>query len=57
MHSKVEHYIFFLRYGYITNTKIKFLIVIETSNQQYHDTEIKIVSLFRCTNIQEKSFN
>ena len=32
-----------LRYGYITNTKIKFIIIIESNNQQYHDTEIKIV--------------
>ena len=30
-------------YGYVTNSKIKFLVVIETSNQQYHDTEIKIM--------------
>jgi len=30
-------------YGFITNTKIKILIIIETSNQQYHDTEIKIM--------------
>ncbi len=32
-----------LSYGYVTSTRIKFLIIIETSNQQYHDTEIKIV--------------
>lgn len=30
-------------YGFITNTKIKILIIIETSNQQYQDPEIKIM--------------
>ncbi|CAF0882084.1 unnamed protein product [Brachionus calyciflorus] len=30
-------------YGYVTNTKIKIFIVIESSNQQFHDTEIKIM--------------
>lgn len=30
-------------YGFITNTKMKIIIIIETSNQQYHDTEIKIM--------------
>ena len=42
---KIEYVLFFESYGYITNTRIKFLIIIETTNQQYHDTEIKIVNI------------
>ena len=38
------HWLAFLSYGYITNTKIKFIIIIESTNQQFHETEIKIVS-------------
>ncbi|RMZ97240.1 trafficking particle complex subunit 2 [Brachionus plicatilis] len=33
----------FIIYGYVTNTKVKFFIVIESSSRQFHDTEIKIM--------------
>lgn len=32
-------------FGYITNTKIKFVIVLEAQNNQYHDTDIRNVGL------------
>lgn len=31
-------------YGYVTNTKVKFVIVVESSNTQLRDSEIRTVS-------------
>lgn len=33
-------------YGYVTNTKVKFVIVVESSNTQLRDSEIRTVSTF-----------
>ena len=33
------------RYGYVTNTKIKFVIVVESSNTTLRDNEIRSVSI------------
>ena len=34
------------RYGYVTNTKIKFIIVVNSSNITLRDNEIRSVSMF-----------
>ena len=34
-----------VRYGYVTNTKIKFVIVVESSNTTLRDNEIRSVSI------------
>lgn len=36
----------FLSYGYVTNTKVKFVIVVESSNTGLRDNEIRTVSMF-----------
>ena len=33
-----------LRYGYVTNTKVKFVIVVESINSSLRDNEIRSVS-------------
>ena len=32
------------RYGYVTNTKVKFVIVVESTNSSLRDNEIRSVS-------------
>jgi hypothetical protein len=34
------------RFGYVTNTKIKFIIVVESSNTLLRDNEVRTVSVF-----------
>jgi hypothetical protein len=34
------------RFGYVTNTKMKFLIVVESSNTLLRDNEVRMVSTF-----------
>lgn len=34
------------RFGYVTNTKIKFIIVVESSNTLLRDNEVRMVSTF-----------
>lgn len=38
--------LFIFRYGYATNTKIKFVIVLQSSNISLRDNEVKMVMLF-----------
>lgn len=38
---------FLSSYGYVTNTKIKFVIVVESSNTTLRDNEIRSVSFFK----------
>ena len=45
------------RYGYVTNTKIKFVIVVESSNTQLRDNEIRSVSIFISHNFYLKLKN
>lgn len=33
-----------IRYGYVTNTKVKFFVVIDSSNLLLRDNEIRFVS-------------
>lgn len=37
---------FFFRYGYVTNTKIKFVVIVESSHTTLRDNEIRQVSSF-----------
>ena len=34
-----------IRYGYVTNTKIKFVVVVESANNLLRDNEIRMVSI------------
>jgi len=38
----------YYRYGYVTNTKIKFIIIVESSNTALRDNEIRNVSALFC---------
>lgn len=38
--------IYFYRFGYVTNTKIKFIIVVDSTNMALRDNEIRSVSKF-----------
>lgn len=45
----------FIRYGYVTNTKVKFVIVVESINSSLRDNEIRSVSNRNCS-IQSHSW-
>ena len=34
-----------VRYGYVTNTKIKFVVVVESANNFLRDNEIRMVGM------------
>lgn len=44
--------LFNCRYGYVTNTKIKFIIVLHSSNISLRDNDVKVVSFFQLFNIK-----
>ena len=43
----VNSWLHYYRYGYVTNTKIKFIIIVESSNTTLRDNEIRNVSICR----------